>query len=458
VASPIKSSLTPSRPVGRESVRRSSRLSEGSSSKRRLDYTLSYEGKLPEQEILTPHVLEFKKVICGNPSTGCGWTNRIYHGENLQIMRSLLEDADVCGKVSLIYIDPPFASGARFESRAEEQAYDDILFGARYLEFLRQRLILMRKLLSKSGSVYVHLDSKMAFAVKIIMDEIFGPANFRNWITRKKCNSKNFTHKQFGNISDYILFYAKTDEHVWNKPVEAWTEERAKEYQYSDADGRRYMKVPIHAPGVRNGETGKPWRGKLPPPGKHWQYSPATLDELDAKGEIYWSSNGNPRRKVYFDRSNGVPVQDVWLGFKDAHNQNIDVSGYPTEKSLDLLRRIVGASSNPGDLVLDCFMGSGTTLEAAEEGQRRWIGIDSSSIAVETTLKRLAHGLEPMGDFVNGKKDKKDQTGLFETSPLCRNFDLYETPGHHPPISPEIKRLFQCIPSSNSQSAAEVAF
>lgn len=174
----------------------------------------------------------------------------------------------------------------------------------------------------------------MAFYTKVIMDEIFGQENFRNWITRKKCNPKNYTHKAFGNISDFILFYTKSSNYVWHRPMEAWTTERAhKEYPYIEPEtGRRYKKVPIHAPGLRNGETGKPWRGMVPPPGKHWQYLPATLDEMDARGEIYWSPNGNPRRKVYLDASGGVPVQDIWLEFRDARNQNIHVTGYPTRK------------------------------------------------------------------------------------------------------------------------------
>lgn len=108
-------------------------------------------------------------------------------------------------------------------------------------------------------------------------------------------------------------------------------------------------KVPLHAPGVCNGETGKPWRGMLPPPGKHWQFPPQTLDEMDAQGEIYWSPSGNPHRKIYLDESEGVPVQDIWLDFKDAHNQNIKITGYPTEKNPNLLAWIIRASSNEGD-------------------------------------------------------------------------------------------------------------
>ncbi len=235
------------------------------------------------------------------------------------------------------------------------------------------------------------------------MDEIFGRENFRSWITRKKCNPKNYTRKTYGNVSDYILFYSKTENYVWHRPVDSWSDERAnKEYQYVEAEtGRRYKKVPVHAPGVRNGETGQLWRGVKPPPGKHWQYPPRVLDEMDARGEIYWSPTGNPRRKIYLDESSGVAVQDIWLDYRDAHNQNIAISGYPTEKNSSLLTRIIEASSNNGDLVLDCFSGSGTTLNVASHLGRRWIGVDNSSVAIAATLRRLGKGLEPMGDFVN---------------------------------------------------------
>ncbi len=309
--------------------------------------------------------------------------------------------------------------------------------------------------MANTGSIYLHLDGKTAFATKVIMDEIFGPANFRNWITRKKSNSKNYTRKQYGNISDYILFYTKTSEYVWNRPFDPWDEKHPpKEYQYiEEGTGRRYMKVPVHAPGQRNGETGKPWRGRLPPPGKHWQYPPSVLEEMDARGEIYWSPNGNPRRKIYLDRSEGMPAQDIWLGFRDAHNQNIDVTGYPTEKSLEMLHRIVNASSNPGDVVLDCFAGSGTTLVAAEELERRWIGIDSGLEAIATTIKRLATGSEPMGDFVKGSK-RRERTLFDHPSMLQTSFDLYSAEGSTQ-LSPEMvqgwRRLFKLPHEANSE-------
>jgi adenine-specific DNA-methyltransferase len=408
----------------KKSARRASRLSEGSSP-RSIDYQICYTGKKTDKEILEGTKIHPEKKLSVTKKQEGTWRNRLYQGENLDVLRGLLDDPQVCHKIKLVYIDPPFATGSSFESRNGNKAYDDVALGAKYLEFLRERLIVLRELMHKQGSIYVHLDGKMTCPIKIIMDEIFGASRFRNLITRKKSNRKNFTTKQYGNISDYILFYTKNESYSWNRPHDAWTKETAVEYQYVESEtGRRFMKVPVHAPGLRNGETGKTWRGKLPPPGKHWQYPPTVLDELDAKGEIYWSPTGNPRRKIYLDQSKGIPVQDIWLDCRDAHNQNIEVTGYPTEKPIELLQRIVAASSDPGDLVLDCFAGSGTTLVAAEKLNRRWIGTDSSLEAIATSIKRLAKGGEPMGDFVNGKK-KKQGTLLKPLGPLHTSFDLY---------------------------------
>jgi adenine-specific DNA-methyltransferase len=176
------------------------------------------------------------------------------------------------------------------------------------------------------------------------------------------------------------------------------------------------MRVPIHAPGVRNGETGGEWKGMLPPPGKHWQYKPSTLDELDKAGHIHWSANGNPRKKVYLDEHSGVSVQDIWMDFKDAHNQNIKITGYPTEKNPDLLERIINASSNPDSLILDCFAGSGTTLDVASKLGRKWIGVDRSFESIATICHRLAHGTSKMGDFRSSPKARNVELQLFDES------------------------------------------
>jgi adenine-specific DNA-methyltransferase len=378
-----------------------------------LDVCLSYEGKLPERDILSTPPGDTVELWRGEAAS----RNRLFFGDNLPILAGLLQDSSVCGKVRLVYIDPPFATKRVYKSRKQKDAYSDVLVGAHYVEYLRKRLILLRELLAEDGSICVHLDQNMAFHIKLIMDEVFGPANFRNWITRKKCNPKNYTRKTYGNISDYILFYTKSEEYVWNRAYEPWTEERAREYRYVEkGTGRRFMKVPVHAPGVRNGETGKPWRGMNPPPGKHWQFPPSTLDEMDARGEIYWSPTGNPRRKRYLDESPGVPVQDIWMDFKDAHNQMIKITGYPTEKNPQLLARIIEASSNEGDLVLDCFCGSGTTLGVASQLGRNWIGIDNSSEAIVAVLQRFTVGLERMGDFVSQRKQSNNREGSREST------------------------------------------
>lgn len=383
-----------------------------------LSTVLMYEGKQPEADILS--------IQPATPQLfweGTSNANSLYFGDNLPILAHLCNDIQVRGKVRLVYIDPPYATNGVFQSRSQIDAYHDLLTGGRYIEFLRQRLVLLRELLAEDGSIYVHLDQNMVFHIKVIMDEIFGEKNFRNFITRRKSSHKNYTRKSYGNIADYILFYTKSANYVWNRPFETWTDERGiKEYTCVEpATGRRFKKVPIHAPGVRNGATGSTWRGVPPPPGKHWQYIPDELEKMDARGEIYWSANGNPRRKIYLDNSEGIPLQDIWYTFRDTQNQNAKITGYPTEKNPALLDVIIEASSNPGDFILDCFAGSGTTLAEASKLERRWIGMDESFVAIKTILQRFAHGSAPMGDYVTKPK-----------SPNYQQLSLLEKPGGEP--------------------------
>jgi adenine-specific DNA-methyltransferase len=382
-----------------------------------IGYLLDYPGKRPRSEVLAAYgsMPEGIKIASG--------AGTLYRGENLSALLWMRSQREVSKRVRCVYIDPPYATSMAFIDRDANHAYDDHLNGAEYLEALRQRLIVLHDLLAEDGSIFVHLDQNMVFEAKIIMDEVFGRKNFRNFIARKKCNTKNYTRKTFGNISDHVLFYTKSDQYVWHRPYERWTEAKKKvEYPcMEEKSGRLYKKVPVHAPGIRNGETGKRWRGKLPPKGKHWQYTPARLDELDAAGEIYWSPSGNPRRKVYFDLSKGIPIQDIWMDLKDAHNQNIRITGYPTEKNIDLVSLLISASTNPGDLVLDCYCGSGTTLESAELLGRRFIGIDSAEAAIKATVKRFSHGRNAMGDFVGDRsgqtENKTDDLHLWSSDP-----------------------------------------
>ena len=330
-----------------------------------------------------------------NSGSGEVSPNQLILGENLAALHSLLPDYH--GRIALIYIDPPFATNSQFRigngraatvssRHADPVAYTDRLRGDAYLDFLRERLVLLRELLSANGSLYLHIDYKVGHYVKVLLDEIFGPKNFRNDITRIKSNPKNFPRKAYGNIKDLILFYSKSREIIWNDPQILLSDpDRERLFRKVDAAGRRYTTIPLHAPGeTLNGSTGQEWRGMAPPPGRHWRSAPAVLEELDQQGLIEWSTNGVPRKKIYADQKPAKRMQDIWE-FKDP-----PYPAYPTQKSQDLLNFIIAASSNPGDLVLDSFCGSGTTLIAAQTQNRRWIGIDNSPQAIAITRQRLA--------------------------------------------------------------------
>lgn len=365
-------------------------------------FSLQYPEKQSENSIINNTKPATLKLIQAYGKSSESWNNLLIQGDNLNILSKLASDPKFKGKVRLIYIDPPFGTGQNFNTendlnKSEKNAYSDELIGHEFLEFLRKRMVLMKELLADDGSIYVHLDQRMAHYVKIVMDEIFGINNFRSWITRKKCHPKGFTKKNFGNIQDFILFYTKSKNYIWNKPLDELTPEKiiSSEYRYvEDNTSRIFKKVPIHAPGERNGETGKPWKGMKPPKGKHWQWIPSKLEAFDKEGRIYWSKNGNPRLKIYLDERNGISVQNIWLDFLDPMNQHTSKTDYPTEKNQLLLERIIKCSTNEGDIVLDCFVGSGTTLSASTVLGRKWIGIDRSSTAIKTSIKRLKHQTE----------------------------------------------------------------
>lgn len=354
---------------------------------------LEYPNKKSIEEVLNKEYNNNYNIVHGENEI-----NKIIFGDNFDGLNILIHDYDLKGKVDLIYIDPPFSTNNIFKfgsrkntissSNDDDIAYEDTLQNEEFLEFIRQRLILLYELLSDKGSIYFHIDYKIGHYIKIIMDEIFGIDNFRGDISRIKCNPKNFRRKGYGNIKDMILFYSKSDKYTWNYPTVPFTDKDIERlYRKVDEDGRRYTTVPIHAPGeTTDGETGREWRGMLPPSGRHWRCSPEELDELDANGLIEWSKNGNPRKKNYADdmRKKGKPMQDIWEDFKDPSKPK-----YPTEKNIDMVKKIIKTSSNVGDLVLDCFMGSGTTIIASHELGRNWIGMDKSPKSVEVVKKRL---------------------------------------------------------------------
>lgn len=321
--------------------------------------------------------------------------NLIIQGDNIKGLKYLLKNANLSGKIDLVYIDPPFATNGNFtvtderastisSSRKGNVAYSDRLTGKEFIAFLRDRLLLLKELLSDKGSIYLHIDYKVGHYVKVMMDEVFGMDNFRNDITRIKCNPKNFKRVGYGNIKDLILFYSKSSKPIWNEPKEPYTKEDLERLYPKVKGGRRYTTVPIHAPGeTEKGKSNQAFKGLLPPQGRHWRTDVETLEKWDEAGLMEWSSTGNPRKIIYADQQIGKRVQDIWE-YKDPQSPV-----YPTEKNPDLLNRIIKTSSRPESIVLDCFCGSGTTLKAAHLLNRRWIGIDKSEYAIKATICKL---------------------------------------------------------------------
>lgn len=330
----------------------------------------------------------------------------LIHSDNLQGLQYLLDNG-FRGKIDLVYIDPPYATGGNFtitngrattisNSKNGNIAYADTLKGADFIEFLRERLALLKDLLSEKGSIYLHIDYKIGHYVKVMMDEVFGIENFRNDITRIKCNPKNFDRIGYGNIKDLILLYSKTLSPIWNEPRKKYSEKDLETlFPKRDKQGRRYTTVPIHAPGeTENGKSNQPFKGLLPPAGRHWRTDVDTLEQWDNDGLIEWSSKGNPRKIIYADEREGMRVQDIWE-FKDPQYPD-----YPTEKNAEMLDLIVKTSSNENSMVLDCFCGSGTTLKAAQLNNRLWIGIDKSDLAIKVTMEKMD---KIQGNLFSGK-------------------------------------------------------
>ena len=244
--------------------------------------------------------------------------------------------------------------------------------------------------MSPTGSIYVHIGVAVEHHVRLLMDRVFDARNFRNSISRIKCNPKNFDRYSYGNIRDTIFFYSVSPKKItWNPqraPQDA--EDILRLYPFVDDSGRRYTTTPLHAPGVtRNGKTGEAWRGIEPPEGRHWRYRPEKLEELESQGLIAWSSTGNPRMIRYADEAKGRLPQDVWE-YKDPQNPI-----YPTQKNAEMLRRVILTSSNPGDTVLDCFAGSGETLVQAHDLGRNFIGMDISA-AAQSVMERRLFGIQ----------------------------------------------------------------
>ncbi len=306
-----------------------------------------------------------------------------------------------------------------------------------YLVMMTPRLVELRRVLKPTGSLYLHCDPTASHYLKILLDAIFGKGNFRNEITWKRTSAHN-SAKRFGPNSDTILFCSKSENYTWNGARQRLDQEYIDNfYRHHDNNGR-YQLVDLTASGVRNGDSGQSWQGINPTEnGRHWAVpsqivdivcgqnsanltSQEKLDLLDKAGWIYWPLKGRvPRVKRYLSENNsGMPAQAIWSDIPPISSHAKERLGYPTQKPQAILERIISASSNEGDVVLDPFCGCGTAVAAAEKLKRRWLGIDVTHLAVALMKSRLktAFDLEPGRDYdvVGEPQDEGSARALWE--------------------------------------------
>ncbi|WP_394502921.1 DNA methyltransferase [Nonomuraea sp. JJY05] len=391
------------------------------------------------------------------------WRNRLFYGDNLDILRRHIDDRSV----DLVYLDPPFNSNRSYnvlfrhrtgqESQAQIEAFDDtwtwsqeseaqyqqLLNGGAparladameamrrvlgtndvlaYLVMMAARLIELYRVMKPTGSLYLHCDPTASHYLKILLDAIFGGENFRNEISWLRAGAKNDSLR-YGRSHDVILFYTAGRTFIWNVQYTPFDPKSIeKNYTHVEAEtGRRYRRGDLTAakPG---GDVDFEWQGVRPYRGRHWAYSREKLDQLLAEGRIEFRRTGMPVFKRYLDEQSGVPLQDVWTDIRltSADKERL---GYPTQKPLKLLERIVSASSNPGQVVLDPFCGCGTAIDAAQKMGRRWIGIDITYLAIDLIEKRLrgVYGDAVMDSFtvLGIPHDIEAARSLFHRSPF----------------------------------------
>lgn len=333
-------------------------------------------------------------------------TRVIYCGDNLEQLAKL---PDQC--IDLIYIDPPFNSNRNYEvfwgETKEKRSFEDRHASTQaYIDYMRPRCQHLARVLKKTGSFYYHCDWHASHYVKVMLDQLFGENNFQNEIIWKR-TSAHSSSKRYGPVHDSIFFYTGGGTHIWNQQYQPFSNTYLDEfYTHYDKDGRRWRRSDLTGDGVRKGDSGKPWKGvDVTAKGRHWAVPgdlPALkgmddasvqdrLDALDNAGHIHWPQkvDGVPMFKRYADQQPGVPLQTVWDDISPLHNLSQERLGYPTQKPLSLLERIIKSSSNPNDIVLDAFCGCGTALVAAQNLGRQWIGIDISPTACRVMAKRL---------------------------------------------------------------------
>lgn len=387
--------------------------------------------------------------------------NQLYYGDNLDVLRRHVAD----DSVDLVYLDPPFNSNANYNvlfaehdgTKAASQikafedtwewdesaarAYEEVVEqGGRvslamqafrtflgdsdmlaYLAMMAPRLVELRRVLKPTGSLYLHCDPTASHYLKMLLDAIFGPQHFRNEIIWKRTTAHS-SSKKFAPIHDVIFYFGKSDRVTWNGPRTDYDQAYLdKYYRFDDGDGRLYWRADLCAAGVRHGKSGEPWRGIDPgAKGMHWKFGVDTLDKLDAEGRIYWPPKGTmPQYKRYRDELKGKVVSDLWDDIDRINPVGNERLGYPTQKPEALLERIISASSNEGDTVLDPFCGCGTTIAAAQKLNRRWIGIDITHLAITLIRSRLADSFSGTAPYevIGEPVSLPDATALAESDP-----------------------------------------
>lgn len=385
---------------------------------------------------------------------------KLFFGDNLDILRGHVEDESV----DLVYLDPPFnsksdynllfrspdgmaasAQALAFEDTwrwgpAAEQAFRDIVAGGgaparligslrhwmlesdvmAYLVMMTVRLIELHRVLKPTGSLYLHCDPAASHYLKIMLDAIFGPTAFKSEIVWKRTNARG-TKGKWPALHDVLLFYSKSDKFTFVAQKGPGDLNRIPHTLITGLDGRKYQTFELTGPGrTIDGESGRPWRGYDPSRfGRHWGQSEADRDRLDLSGLIHWPSNGGfPRRRAEepFDpAARLVTVGDVWTDIDRLNQTAKERLGYPTQKPLALLERIIEASSAPGEVILDPFCGCGTTVHAAERLGRQWIGIDVTNYAVKLISERLSASFSNLDIEIDGRpQDYADAAALAE--------------------------------------------
>ena len=319
--------------------------------------------------------------------------NRLILGDNLEILKTI--DSET---IDLIYLDPPFFSNRNYEviwgDAGEVRSFQDRWSGGidHYIAWLKERVEQMHRILKPTGSIFLHCDWHANAYIRVeILDKIFGMNNFLNEITWKRTTTHNDSKqgaKQFGRVQDKIFFYAKNVKQFKFYPqFEHYKSDYiASTYSKTDSDGRRFKASDLSAakPG---GDTSYEWKGFKPPIGRYWAYSKENMEEFDKQGRLYYSDKGKPYLKHYLDEMPGNSIDDLWDNC--VYKDKTERIGYPTQKPMALLERIIKCASNEGNTILDPFVGGGTTVAVADKLNRKWIGIDQSVQAVKVTELRL---------------------------------------------------------------------